>query len=210
MIRSVARAVVIALAVTATPAPAQTVSPPGPWIVDIRAATSSVPTDLSFYPAGDATLVPSRGFGLDVGGHIYLFTFGPSRVGVGANVVVIRSTATEPPSGEEGSPGERLSLNIRTIAPQVSFNFGSRDGWSYLSAGLGVGSITTRVEGASTSERSSGQLRSINFGGGARWFLSPRLAFGFDVRVHKIGAAGGNQQTPGVTAVAVSAGLAFR
>jgi len=210
LIRSVARAVVIALAVTATPGAAQTVSPPGPWIVDIRAATSSVPTDLTFYPAGDATVVPSRGFGLDVGGHIYLFNVGPSRVGVGANVVVIRSTATEPASREGDLPEERLSLNMRTVAPQVSFNFGSRDGWSYLSAGLGLASITTRVKGASTSERSSGQLRSINFGGGARWFLSPRLAFGFDVRAHKIGAASGDQPTPGVTAVAVGAGLSLR
>jgi hypothetical protein len=210
LIRSVARAVVIALAVTATPGAAQTVAPPGPWIVDIRAVTSSVPTDLTFYPAVDATVVPSRGFGLDVGGHIYLFTFGPSRVGVGANVVVIRSTATEPASGERDLPEERLSLNMRTVAPQVSFNFGSRDGWSYLSAGLGLASVTTRVEGTSTSERSSGQLRSINFGGGARWFLSPRLAFGFDVRAHKIAAARGDQPTPGVTAVAVSAGLSLR
>lgn len=210
MIRSVARAVVIALAVTATPVAAQTVSPPGPWIVDIRGATSGVPTDLSFYPVGDATLVPSRGFGLDVGGHIYLFTFGPSRVGVGANVVLLRSTSTEPAAGDGDGPGERLSLNMRTVAPQVSFNFGSRDGWSYLSAGLGVASITTRVEGASTSDRSSGQLRSINFGGGARWFLTDRVAFSFDVRAHRLAAAGGERPTPGVNAVAVSAGLSVR
>ena len=210
MIRRVAPAVVIAFAVTATPGAAQTVSPPGPWIVDIRAATSSVPTDLSFYPAGDATLVPSRGFGLDVGGHIYLFTFGPSRVGVGANLVVIRSTATEPASGEGDLPEERLSLNMRTVAPQVSFNFGSRDGWSYLSAGLGIGSISTRVEGVTTSERNSGQVRAINFGGGARWFLSDRVAFGFDVRAHRLAAAGSERPTPGVNAVAVSAGLSVR
>jgi hypothetical protein len=107
-------------------------------------------------------------------------------------------------------PAQRLTLNLRTVAPQVSFNFGSRDGWSYLSAGMGIGSVATRVEGSTTAERRSGRLRSINFGGGARWFLNPRMAIGFDIRAHSLAAAGGDSPTPRVRAVAVSAGLSLR
>lgn len=200
----------VALAAMAAPAAGQTTSPPGPWVVDVRAATSGVPTDLSFYPPQDATVVPSRGFGLDVGGHVYVFTLGPARVGLGANVLIIRSTVSEPVAEADTDSTRRLSLNLRTVAPQISFNFGSREGWSYLSAGVGVASITSRAEGSTPGERESGQLRSVNIGGGARWFLSPRVAFAFDVRAHKIGAAGGERPTPGVTAVAVSAGLSLR
>ena len=204
-----------ALAVTAAPAAGQAASPPGPWIVDIRGITSSVPTDLSFYPAQSAAFVPSRGFGLDLGGHVYVMTIGPARLGLGANVVVLRSTATEPVApADDGTddtlPDQRLTLNLRSVAPQVSFNFGSREGWSYLSAGMGIGSVATRVEGSTTAERRSGRLRAVNFGGGARWFLNPRMAIGFDIRAHRLGAAGGETPTPRVTAVAVSAGLSLR
>ena len=214
--RRTALAGLLALAVTAAPAAGQTASLPGPWIVDIRGATSSVPTDLSFYPAQSAAFVPSRGFGLDLGGHVYIMTVGPARLGLGANVVLLRSTATEPvPSADADAnddilPAQRLALNLRTVAPQVSFNFGSRDGWSYLSAGMGIGSVATRVEGSTTAERRSGRLRSINFGGGARWFLNPRMAIGFDIRAHSLAAAGGESPTPRVRAVAVSAGLSLR
>jgi hypothetical protein len=194
---------------TAVPVAGQTASAPGPWVVDVRGITSSVPTDLAFYPAQDATFVPSRGFGLDLGAHVYLFTLGPARIGLGAEAIMIRSTTTEPVTSDTTSARRRLNLGLRTFAPQVSANFGSRDGWSYLSAGMGVGSVTTSVEGAATAEQDSGQLRAINFGGGARWFLSPRVAIGFDVRAHQL-AAGSDNPTPRVTAVAISAGLSLR
>jgi hypothetical protein len=200
---------VVALMVMAAPATGQSTSVPGPWVVDVRGATSGVPKDVAFYPTQTATVVPARGFGLDFGGHIYVLTLGPARVGLGANILVLRATATEQVASPTTDSAQRLILKMRTIAPQISANFGSRDGWSYLSAGVGVASITTRAEGPVDGEQKSGRLRSVNFGGGARWFLTPRVAFGFDVRGHKI-AADGDGPTPPVTAVAVSAGLSMR
>lgn len=123
--------------------------------------------------------------------------------------MLIRSSATAPVAPDDPSPGQRLTLNLRTVAPQVSVNFGSRDGWSYLSAGLGIASVTTRTEEVSDGRRGSGQLRSVNFGGGARWFITPRVAFGFDVRAHKL-AASGSGGTPAMTMMAVNAGLSLR
>ena len=207
--RAAAALIVAAGVMAAAPAAGQTPTRPGSWVLDIRGVTSAVPTDTTFYPTLTSAVVPSRGFGADVGGHIYLFNLGPSRVGLGASVIAVRATANAAAStqGETVEPGQRVTMTLRVIAPQVSFNFGSRDGWSYLSAGLGLGSVNSRAENASPGERESGRLRTINYGGGARWFISPRLAFGIDLRAHQLAAGAG---TPRVSVFAASAGLSFR
>jgi hypothetical protein len=195
----------------AVPAAGQTTSPPGPWVVDVRAVTSAAPTDVAFYPPTlTSTVVPSRGFGGDFGGHVYLFALGPARVGLGGSVMMVRGTATGPATAEEGAApvdGQRVTLSMRVIAPQISFNFGSRDGWSYLSAGLGVGRISTEVDGVTGGDRQSGQRRAVNFGGGARWFIKPRLAFSLDLRALQISAGDGMPRTSVFT---VGAGLSIR
>lgn len=148
-----------------------TPGPPGPYFVlDVRGTTSGIPTSIGLYPTvPDGGSVPSRGFGFDAGGHVYLFNLGPARIGVGVNVIGVRGTATDG------------SARMGIIAPQLSFNFGSSDGWSYLSVGAG----TAKVDAETTASSSA-----INVGGGARWFIKPHLAVGFDVRVHKIAADG--------------------
>ena len=203
---------VAALLIAVTPAAAQTTSGPGPWVLDVRGATSPVPTDAGFYPPLAATSVPSRGFGVDVGAHIYILSIKLARIGVGANYVNVRSTAVAPVvalDDEESiaGPGQRLTLTMQMIAPQVSANFGSRDGWSYLSAGIGTASITTETADVMPGRQESGRLRSVNFGGGARWFIKPRLAFGFDLRAHMIAAG---SDTPKTSVLAVAAGLSTR
>lgn len=192
----------------AVPAVGQTTSPPGPWVLDVRGVTSAVPTDATFYPTLTSTVVPSRGFGADLGGHVYLFNVGPARVGLGASVMFVRATTTAPASTQEGSAtaGQRLTLTMRVIAPQISFNFGSRDGWSYLSAGLGIGSLNTEATDVAPGTQESGLRRSLNYGGGARWFIKPRVAFSVDLRAHQM--AGG--VTPRVSVFAVSAGMSIR
>ena len=208
--RRAAACAVAAMVIAATPAAGQTTSPPGPWVFDIRGTTSAVPIDASFYPPITSATVPSRGFGADIGAHVYLFSLGPARVGLGASVMMVRATANPPantPTEFPDDPGQRLTLTMRTIDPQVSFNFGSRDGWSYLSAGLGAGSVNTQASNTSPDERESGRLRSVNFGGGARWFITPRLAFSLDLRAHQFAAGDG---TPRVRVFAASAGVSIR
>ena len=205
-----AACVVAAVLITGAPAAAQTSSQPGPWVLDVRGTTSPVPTDPDYYPPLAAVLVPERGFGVDVGGHVYLFTVGPARVGFGANILTIRSTAeTAAVTDDEGvtTPGQRLELTMRTVAPQVSFNFGTRDGWSYLSAGIGTGSVNTEATGGVEGIRKSGQLRAVNVGGGARWFFTSHLAFGFDLRLYQIAPG---DDTDRNSVFAVGAGLSIR
>ena len=209
MLRSVAWGAATAILI-AVPAAGQTTSPPGPWVLDARGVTSAVPTDATFYPTLTSTVVPSRGFGADVGGHVYLFYVGPARVGLGGSVLFVRATTTAPANAQDGSApadGQRLTMTMRVLAPQISFNFGSRDGWSYLSAGLGIGSVNTEATEASPGTQESGLRRSVNFGGGARWFIKPRVAFSVDLRAHRM--AGGDV-TPRVSVFAVSAGMSIR
>jgi hypothetical protein len=151
---------------------AQSLTPgrPGPFVFDVRGVTSGIPASPGLYPdVGDEFVVPARGFGFDVGAHVYLFNIGPTRLGLGVNLVHARGTAAD------------ANATFQSVVPQLSFNFGSSDGWSYLSLGAG----TARVDAVAT-----GSSSSINAGGGARWFMNRHFGVGFDIRVHKIAADG--------------------
>jgi hypothetical protein len=164
------------LAVVLLSSPAAAQEPVSGFVVDVRGATSGLPKETAFFPGiPTETVVPARGFGFDVGGHVYLLKLGPSKLGVGANYVRVRGT----------SPG--IVSNFEALAPQVSFNFGSANGWSYLSAGLGRAWVRTEAERVSgTDVADTGALSAINYGGGARWFLVRHIAVGFDLRVHRV------------------------
>jgi hypothetical protein len=177
---------------------------PGPYVIDVRGATSGIPTAAAFYPPVDTTVaVPSRALGFDIGGHVYLPRLGAARLGLGASFVQMRGT----------SPA--ALMRIRLLAPQVSLNFGSGNGWSHLSAGIGTARIDTELRGeiAGSHDAESGSLRAVNVGGGARWFLTDRAAVGFDLRFHRVAAGeprGARAGTPHVTLVTVSVGVSVR
>ena len=184
-------------------AQAQSQDPPGPFVIDVRGATMGLPEDVGFYPPlPDGTLVAARGFGVEAGGHFYFGRLGASRLGAGASVAVIRGTTSD------------TSATARVIAPQLSFNFGTADGWSYLSGGVGAAHVEGRFTGGGEeASRRSDALLSLNFGGGARWFVNPHFGVGFDLRVHHIGgqdAKVGLAGTPSSWLLLASAGLSLK
>jgi hypothetical protein len=185
---------------------------PGPYVIDIRGSTIGAPQSPAFYPDLPAgTIIPTRAFGFDIGAHVYLFQLGPARIGIGADLFRLRGSAS-PPDPEESrsgtpsappalpeSPDTRSSFNA--IAPQISFNFGGSDGWSYISVGLGRAQVTTErsvFDDGLAETRKSGSVANQNFGGGARWFRSDHLAFTFDLRFHLL-SPGVGQPIPGET-----------
>jgi hypothetical protein len=206
-----------------TAAFAQAPGPPGPYVIDVRGGMSGVPGGSGFYPpVASSTIVPKRGFGLGGGIHLYPFRAGIARLGLGVEAMRIRGTAPTPAAAtgtsDTGTADTSASvanavMGVTTVAGQLSFNFGSRDGWSYLTAGYG----TTRTRGAVSSEVPGPILHSvavlkrqaptINYGGGARWFLREHLAVGFDLRFHRIAASG---DLPGASVFALSAGVSIR
>ena len=223
----------IAALLISTAAFAQSTSPPGPYIVDLRGVMSGLPSGGPFLPALPAnTLVPKRGFGIGAGAHVYLVNVGPARLGVGLDVARARGTAATPASTSTASasattPSATASsalsdaapidtaTTVTLVVPQVSFNFGTRDGWSYLGGGYGTaqihgaasGQLTAPAAGSATLVRDEGRTTAVNYGGGARWFVRDHLAVGFDLRFYRIAAVG---TQPATRVFALSVGLSVR
>lgn len=222
-------ALVFASLVPSLAAAQSTDGPPGPYAIDVRAAIGSLPQDASFFPSlPTGTPIPVGSLGFDVGAHVYVFQIGPARLGLGANLLRVGGEASpSTPSGSAASPPAppripRVETRVRMFAPQLSFNFGSSQGWSYLSAGIGEIRVRTATsEFATGSDRSApltpartretAALQTINFGGGARWFNTAHLAFSFDVRFHKAASRDkGGVSTVPVTLITASAGLSLK
>ena len=202
---------------------------PGPYVIDARGVVASLPQDGSFFPPiPSATGVPRSGLGIDVGGHVYFLSLGPARLGIGASLLRASGDASPAtPASASGAPRPPQTVpdvetRVRMFTPQLSFNFGSSSGWSYVSAGVGQISVrTTTSEFASGTSstapvmpartRQSAALQTINVGGGARWFNTTHIAFTFDVRFHK--ATGRSREgisTAPVTLLTVSAGISLK
>jgi hypothetical protein len=167
--------------------------PPGPFVVDVRGVTQGLPIDAGLYPAAAAgTVVPGRGLGAGVGGHVYVLPAGVGRLGLGVEATLARGTGTD------------ARLSFATLSPFLSLNFGTADGWSYLGAGLGVARVRP-------SPGTSLSVRSAVVGGGARWFPWRHVGVGFDVRLQRL-AAGSADATalPATTVMSAGVGLSFK
>jgi len=227
-LRALALLVVAALAPAL--AAAQTPGRPGPFAVDVRAATGALPQDPSFFPpVPTATPIPTMSVGFDVGAHVYLFGVGPARIGLGASLLRAGGSASppKPTAAASTTPPPRQTLpdvdtRVQMFTPQLSLNFGSSRGWSYLSAGVGQISVQTTTSafaaGASSTAattpartRETAALQTTNFGGGARWFTTDHVAFSFDVRFHKVrGRTKEGISTVPVMLVTASAGISLK
>ena len=189
----------VALFIIPSAVEAQEPGRPGPYVVDLRIVMAGLPQDPGFFPSvPTSTFVPTRSLGFDIGGHVYLLGIGPARVGLGASLARTKGGASpaQPSGARQTSPD--VDTTMTTLAPQLSLNFGSSAGWSYVSAGIGQTQITSTASSyasssstASTVEETTLELerrQTINVGGGARWFVSTHVAFSFEVRFHMIAA----------------------
>jgi opacity protein-like surface antigen len=181
---------------------------------------SGTPGSASFYPpVPTAIRVPQRAFGFGAGAHLYAFRIGVARLGFGVDLMRARGTArtevsatgTESTTAAASTGTFHAAMTVTTIAPQLSFNFGGHEGWSYLSGGYGTSTTHAEVnvpasiggEAGSRDRRTS----TLNFGGGARWFLREHLAVGFDVRFYRLLAA---DAVPSTQIVGLSVGMSLR
>jgi hypothetical protein len=178
-----------------------------PWFtIDAHAATVGLPQAEGWVPAVSAdTDLPGRNWGVSTGATVYPFRLGLITFGAGASVIIGKGTG-ESLTITEGSGSNATTrttpvvhTGITNIAPQVSINFGRKLGWSYLSAGLGVSKVTSRADAVGSTpavEVPEAWNSAINFGGGARWFMKPRLGAGFDVRFIKLGSRSTTETLP--------------
>jgi hypothetical protein len=166
------------------------VEPIGPFVLDARAVVPFFKRDPLVAAAigTEPGNLPNRGLGLSLGGHLYVLRGKSVTVGLGADVLVrARGRFTVGPETEDGPEGPTFITEMTAVTPQLSLNFGRRDGWSYVSGGIGWGTLSIEQE-EEPYDASPPRVRTINYGGGARWFARKHLAFNLDFRFHRIAA----------------------
>jgi len=210
-------AVVMTMAIFAPGASAQEPEkePIGRFALDARVALPRFPEDAATATALGVTVdnLPSRGLGVAAGVNVYPARLGKVSLGVGGEWLVFsRGSKTPDPETEGGPSGPTVTTRFSVLSPQVSLNFGGRDGWSYISGGIGWASFTTERDNAPVAD-AVGRTRAINYGGGARWFAQEHLAFTFDLRFYRINpqdAAAGRPAYDGRRMMVFSAGISVK
>ena len=186
--------------------------PIGLYVIDLQG--SLVPFSRNVELAENRELnppdTPGAGAGYQVGAHVYPFRWHIITFGIGASFH--SSLADQRPGERSPNPdGPTLRKRFTAVAPQLSFNFGGRDGWSYLSGGIMPARLSLfPLNTESPEQKTSGTL---NYGGGVRWFINDRVAFSIDLRLYAISPIEQVGDTPGsprMTQMTLNVGASFR
>jgi hypothetical protein len=188
--------------------------PIGRFAADARVALPNFPDDGSVATGLGVSEdnLPGRGLGISAGVHVFPARLGRVTLGLGGELLIAGASRTLEPATEGGPAGPTVAARFSAVSPQVSLNFGSRRGWSYVSAGIGLAAFTVEREAAPVASP-DGRLRTLNYGGGARWFARERLAFTFDLRFHRFGAqdpAANRPAYPAARMMVLSAGISVQ
>ena len=185
----------------------------GPFVVDLHATVPRFPQDVQLAQSRDMALaeLPGSGLGVLVGVHVYPLRWRAVTFGLGGEFATGRARQTPAVAQTILRPAtERLT----TITPQLSFNFGTGNGWSYISGGLGRSTWAVTPQGREGFAADSEQLKTISYGGGARWFMKTHLAFSFDARFYAINPGtpfvAGVLGSPRTTMIVIGAGVSVR
>ena len=198
---------------TALDAHAQDPVTVGPFAVDLRAAMPRLGQNevLASQRKLSVLQLPSWGLGVDVGGHVYPVKWKAITLGVG--IQTLFSQGRRSPTSEETTTNSDLPVirtKFTTIAPQLSLNFSGTSGWSYISGGLGTSTFDVGPPEAARDDR---RFRTINYGGGGRWFAKDHLGFSLDLRFYGISPQGGTDRLPALPrmrVVVLSIGVSFK
>jgi len=167
------------------------------FVVDARAVVAKVGQDA--VTAADlglqATQLPATGFGGAVGANVYVWRGSKMALGFGGEGVLARASGT--PTDSNGVVnGPRVERRLQGFSGTVSLNFGHRQGWSYISAGVGPLRFQTFTGDLPTGDPPP-FASTQNFGAGARWFAKEHLAFCFDLRFYLTQPADASGSNPG-------------
>lgn len=208
-----------AIAVGAPRAASAQEPPPkiGPFVLDLHGTVPRFPQDANLSdsrpaPSG-ASLglgdLPGSGLGVQVGLHIYLVKWRGVTFGIGGEYTSGRSSQTPL---EGATSGVATTERFHSLSPQLSFNFGNGNGWSYISGGLGQSVWFLEPTGQPARVPDEEYLKTLNYGGGARWFIKPHLAFSFDARFYVIspGLPYIFPATPRTTLFIIAAGISLK
>src|SRR5215471_4337389 len=200
------------------PAFAQDAPPPFPWVVvDVHGSFPRFPSDdveLAASRNMNVAELPGTGLGAQFGLHIYPVRTKVVTIGLGGELAIGHSSQTPVPgtASTGTNPLRPSEEHLTALSPQLSLNFGNGGGWSYLSAGLGVSTWSLSTEDLGDYPPNSDRLKTLNYGGGARWFVKPHLAFSFDVRFYVIspGSPYIFPATPRTRLLIIAAGISLK
>ena len=190
-----------------TTAAAQFNEPIGLYVFDLRG--SFVPfarnAELADRYGFTAPETPGPGIGFEAGAHFYPLRWREITFGIGAGFHSSRADQgrSEPSPDPDDEPLTLPSVRKRfkTVSYQLSLNFGGRDGWSYLSAGVGQSQLGLHaLDGAPAAAE---RVQTVNYGGGGRWFNGRHLAFSLDLRFYAL-------RSPRMTVVVINIGASFK
>jgi hypothetical protein len=192
---------------------AQPPEPIGPLAADVRVTWARFKEDPSIASAlgVSAANLPTRGLGFVLGGHWYPIRRSGVTLGIGGEFIRARAQRTREPATQGGEEGPTVETRFSSLSPQVSLNFGRKNGWSYISGGIGSSAFT--VERVDQPLGEGSRARTTNYGGGARWFTKKHLAVSVDLRFYSISPqpqAAGRPPFPKVKMMVISGGIAVR
>jgi hypothetical protein len=187
----------------------------GPFVVDVHGAFVRLPATTQLADSRGLTStseLPGSGFGGSVGVHLYFLRWKQLTVGIGGEVVGMRAHNV-PPVNTTDAGLLAVTEKFLSASPQLSFNFGGRNGWSYISGGIGLSQWSVVPDDQEVKEPDIERLKTINYGGGARWFMKPHLAFSFDVRIYSVSAGTpsfGFPSSPRSSITVIGAGISLK
>jgi hypothetical protein len=196
--------------------------PIGRFAADARGVFVSYPKDpglAAFLEVTEDNLA-TRGLGAVVGVHAYPVRLGQYvALGLGGELLFSRGGKTlAPPDDKTATKFPTVNARLSAVSPQFSLNFGGRDGWSYLSGGIGWTKFTSELKTetpttTSPVEQDTPRTSTINYGGGARWFMKRHLAFTLDLRFYAIRPQTATATRPSLKRsrlITLGAGVSFR
>jgi len=160
--------------------------------------------------------LPPRSFGLVTGAHVYPLRGRKVSLGAGATLLIAGGSRALDVTATDGTvtTSPRVRRHFMSVVPEISINFGHRNGWSYISGGfLGRSKLYLDREDAPAT---GAPLRStLTYGGGARWFTNDHLAFSVDFHWYSVAEQPASPATkvvlePRTTLLVLSAGISLK
>jgi hypothetical protein len=223
LLKSALACAAAAVCLACRPAAAQEPPPAIPhFVVDLHGVFPSFPVNQALADsrglgASGLSELPGRAFGGDFAVHLYPFRWKAITFGIGARVMGARATNEPQTVPDQSTTLVAVTEKLTSIGPELSFNFGTGAGWSYLSGGISASrwSIIPKLPDgtdAPPQPPDEERLKTITYGGGARWFAKPHLAFSFDVRFYAINPSttGDLPPSPRTTLLVIGAGVSIK
>jgi hypothetical protein len=194
--------VLVLSALASTPASAQQKDPLPVFAADIRGlfARHKTEPDIAKGLNVETANLPTRSFGLTGGAQVYFVRGRKVSLGGGATVLYgggSKSLDITDASGTVTGQSPKVRRHFTSVVPEISINFGHRNGWSYISGGF-MGRSKLYVEREDNPATGAPKRSTLTYGAGAKWFTTDHIAFSVDIRWYSVA-----EQLPSATTTAV-------